>query len=177
MPPALVAGTALAISTASYSTGNERLPEAFIMGDQQLELQATAQRSELWIDVYTCGVYAPEVPEADFTSHDQATAVTFLITTKLLPDAPPDVWQQHFGEVLDAEQSKHLASTFEQLGLYDRLSFHFKPGRGTTVLHDGEPVFRDDGRALMRALMNLLVGDDPASDEVKEQLLDSNTTG
>ena len=149
------------------------LPDALTVGDTELPLIATGIRSKLWVDVYECGVYAGANDLGPGLARDDVTlAVRFRITTDMLPDRPPRAWRDALRGALSEQDYTHLATSFARLEPDDTLKFTFEPGRGTSVFVDDERLFTTDGAVLIRRVLGLLIGDDPASPALKAELLD-----
>ena len=169
--------TALLVSLLTLSSNAEaiELPESITVAGTELPLIASATRRELWVDVYECGIYGvgsePDIELVD----DGPVVVEFRVTTDLLPDDPPAVWRETLKPALSSSAYRALTAGFAELDENEYLEFFYSPAKGTTVFVDGEKLFASNGDELIRAILALLVGPDPASAGLKSELLSAES--
>lgn len=133
---------------------------------------ANAVREALFIDVYACSIFTPDEGQAllvrDFS---EPVTIRFDITTDMLPNAAPAPWQSALDPVLDDAQAAALAEAFRSFGDGDALVFGFVPDTGTLVYANGERLFHSPGNALVRAVTDMLLGTDPVSPALRNELI------
>ncbi|MGR8947449.1 MAG: chalcone isomerase family protein [Gammaproteobacteria bacterium] len=154
-------------------TAADGLRSVIKIAGHEIPLQATATRSKLWVDVYDCGIYAESEVTPDNPAGGAATAVDFVVKTNLLPPRPPAAWQENIREAIKEQHYETLVEHFEGLRPNEHLTFVFVPEEGTSVYVDEAPVFTTADAGLLEAVLQMLVGEAPVSEDVKTQLLDT----
>lgn len=133
---------------------------------------ANGVREALFIDVYACSIFTADDGQAllarDFS---EPVTIRFDITTDMLPDAAPAPWQSALDPVLDETQAAALARAFRSFGDGDALVFGFVPDTGTFVYANRERLFHAPGDALVRAVTDMLLGTDPVSPALRNELI------
>lgn len=161
----------------AFDPGEDRpaLEESIRISDEEVPLLTAGTRKKLWVDVYQCGIYARQ--DKTLTSYDTSAplAITFLVRTDLLPDVPPQQWQASLAESITTNKYEVLADSFAQLDYGEQLMFVHEPGTGTLVKVDGEALFSVKHDDLVETVLRMLVGRDPVSADLKEQLLDKSS--
>lgn len=175
----LIAATAMVLAMMpihpnAANPGNDRLAlsESVTISNQNVPLLTSGTRKELWVDVYRCGIYTRQEKTLTRPHKGAALAIAFLVQTDLLPDAPPRAWRASLAKSITPTQYATLAKSFATLDPGEQLMFVHRPGSGTSVTLDGEELFSVEHDSLIETVLEMLVGRDPVSADLKEQLID-----
>lgn len=91
------------------------------------------------------------------------------------PDRVPKDWRRELVPALNAEQMARLKQVFETIAAGDVILASFAPGPGpgpgSALSLNGRPVISDPGHALIDAMVELWLGPNPVSKDVKQALL------
>ena len=161
----------LNLTEAHASESLFELRESFTVNDQQMPLITSGMRKELWVDVYRCGIYTSQNNTLTSIDTSDPIAVTFLVQTDLLPDTPPKEWREALSKALTPSQFEKLSDSFADLDSGERLTFIHDPRSGTSVRSGGGKIFTVTDIDLIETILDMLIGPDPVSTALKDQLL------
>ena len=91
-----------------------------------------------------------------------------------MPEDLPNLWREPLAEQISAEMLKILQEYYDAVKYGDRVQFAYLPSLGEEVRINDVPVIRDQDRELLPALIDLWLGDDPVSGNLKRLLLNGN---
>lgn len=133
-----------------------------------------AVRRLLWIDLYRVSFYLPDARDTLRRMERPSVAKAFRVEVLFdgeLPDEVPGKWAAKLLPPLAPADQDRLRRAYRALRPGDELLFSFAPGRGTLMEHDGRPVLRTADHALMTGILDLFVGPDAVSPELRAALL------
>ena len=68
---------------------------------------------------------------------------------------------------LDPRDYARVETRYRALSKGDKLTFTYLPTNGTSLLVDGQPLLRQRGSALMRAVLDELLDDSPVAEALR----------
>lgn len=170
----------LAVSIGLASTPAAAAPERIEVSGQTLSRVGQAEREELLIDLYKVTLYLPDrhAGAAHATRMDHVTRDSvpkaFLVEITYdgnVPNEIPESWSEELLPPLPAHKDKVMRQTYEGLKTGDKLLITYRPGEGTSLKLNGETFLSDPGSGLMAGFVDVFLGPDPVSDDVREGLL------
>lgn len=172
-----IMGAAICATTVARAAAIEgiTLPPAITYSGSELELAGCGTREVMFfVEVYVISIYLPEPP---------ADAATIMApgTTKLvrldvvyggsLPDDLPDEWRSHLEDEISAELVETLQGFYTNIQSGDVVTIGYAPDRGTTIRVNGDAVVSRPGNALIDAMLELWIGANLISGNLKRLLL------
>ncbi|MDX1656847.1 MAG: chalcone isomerase family protein [Candidatus Competibacteraceae bacterium] len=145
-----------------------------IVGETQLQLTGQGTREKLFIDLYTVGLYLPRpLSEVEpIRQHDISKAFRVeVVYDGSIPNEVPENWWEELVPVLSAQQEEQLKEFYFQLQPQDTILISYAPGQGTQIKINGETKIIDKGHALMSAYIDIWLGGNPVSEELRNSLL------
>lgn len=169
-----VAGTRFA-DTAQVGAGPSAAP---------LQLNGLGVRSRFFIKAYAIGLYLPEkkLTAADALAVKGAKRLHIVSLMELSAEQFADaliggLQKNHSDGEMAAlqprtEEFKNAILSQKTAAKGARIDIDFLPESGTRLVFDGRPISRDiPGEDFYRALMKIWLGEKPAQDDLKDQLL------
>jgi hypothetical protein len=150
------------------------VPETVTVDGQTLVLNGYGTREALAIDLYTAALYLPRPMSDADEIEDPALAKAFRIEVVYqgaLPDEIPETWREELLPPLNEGQAAALRRAYRTLARGDVITVSYAPGSGTTVALNGEAVLRDPGHGLIAGCLDLWLGPDPVSEDLRARLL------
>ncbi len=177
----LVALISLTNATAQIRVGKAILPYEESRGDVTLKLNGAGMRQLLWIDLYAGGLYlekrnkdAKAILDANETMSIKLNIVSKFITQNKMINAVRDGFQKAtFGntKALDERIQKFIAFFSEAIVKNDIFDLVYIKDVGVKVYKNEKELGIIEGRDFKYALFKIWLGDEPASDAVKEGML------
>ena len=153
------------------------------LGNQTLILHGIGLREKYWLDIYVAGLYLPaSFSEKNSSSTEIISAdVPKSIHTEFIF---PNVSKEKMIETLEEniqnnpkispqtqEKMKRCQSWMEDYTSGDKIIFDYMPNKGTTITVKGTVKGTIEGTDFMKALFEIYIGPNPASEQLKEGLL------
>lgn len=148
--------------------------KAAASGDGELVLAGTGTREVFWIDTYTLALYLPRDMVSPAAIMDPGVAKDVRIYPVYggdIPDDMPEAWEEELGAVLSERTMARLRDVYSRMSTGDEVIVRYRPGEGTSLSINGAPMEQIDSHAPMRAMLEMWIGPDPISQDLKEALL------
>lgn len=178
MRPWHVALVAILLAFAAAPPATAMAPLTIEVGGSELVLCGEGTRSKYLMDLYRVAMYLPR--QSSDLSYIRRPDIAKAFRVDVLfdgpvPDEMPDDWRTELVPVLSSGQMQQMSQTFERLKPGDVILVTFNPGQGpehgTRLALNGRTVITDPGPGVIDALIDLWLGPQPVSDEVKQALL------
>ena len=150
------------------------VPQTMTIGGRELVLNGYGTRTSYTYDLYTVALYLPQPMTSAERIDDPSIAKAFRVEAVYegsMPDEVPEAWRSELLPPLSQQQVATLKDAFDTLESSDIVGVTFVPGSGTTVQLNDEVVLYDPGHDLMAAAIDLWLGPDPVSADIRSQLL------
>lgn len=144
------------------------------VGSVALVLAGEATREKVFFDLYRVAMYLPRRSRDVSYIRNAETAKAFRVEVLYggpAPDEVPEDWRRELVPVLTAQQMARLNGAFQSLQEGDVILATFAPGAGSTISLNGRTLVSDTGNQLIEALIDLWLGRDPVSEDIKAALL------
>jgi hypothetical protein len=169
---ALLALLGLLATTAQSDNG--QVPKQLTVGEHTLILNGQGKREMLFIDLYSVALYLPQ-PMADVqairdSGIPKAFRLQFLYGGEK-PDQIPASWREELLPALSPAQTQQLRDIYARLHQGDVLRVVYAPPSGTQLLVNEQPALSDRGHGLMSAFIDLFLGANPVSEDLRSALL------
>lgn len=131
-------------------------------------------RDILLIDLYRAALYLPHRTSDMRYIHDPRVPKAFrlqIVYSGDKPDQLPRAWREKLLPVLQGSQVERLRHAYAVCQPGDLISIHYIPAVGTRVWWRDRLLIAQDGHELMRAFLDLWLGDSPVSDTLRYALL------
>lgn len=151
------------------------MPPTLTVGDVQLVLNGAGFRETWWTKVYEAALYLPQRTADLAFIRDPATPkairirVTYAEGTK--DQDVPDSWYEEIRPEVSAEQMDQLEAAYARLQHNDTILIAYRPQGGSTVWKNEQEILTEPGHGLVEGLLNLWLGSEPVSDNLKRALL------
>ena len=151
------------------------LPPTETVQGRQLQLASCAAREELWMDLYALSLYLP--PGAPINAariRDDGTAKLLRLDVTYdgrVPNGLPEDWARRLRDEVSREFMRTLRNQYDGLRGGDTVRISYVPGQGTTLAVNGRAVATRPGSELMDSMLELWIGCDPVSGNMKRLLL------
>ncbi|MDF1672070.1 MAG: chalcone isomerase family protein [Vicingaceae bacterium] len=162
--------------------GDVTIPKKMMVGKTVLQLNGAGVREKMWIDLYVCGLFvktkttnAQNIIDSKEHCAIKIQIVSSLITSKKMSDAVEDGFKNSLGKPtkemrvkIDKFKSFFAESEIEDGDIYDII---YIPSKGVVVFKNGkiQPII--EGYEFKKALFAIWLGDKPADDDLKDDLL------
>ncbi len=150
------------------------LPPTETVQGTQLQLAGCAVREELWMNLYAISLYLPHgAAGAARMTDDQTPRMIRLDVTYdgQVPNGLPSEWKERLQQRVSQEFIQTLQNQYNDLRGGDTVRVSYVPGSGTTLSVNGNTVVTRPGNGLMNAMMQVWIGPDPISGNIKRHLL------
>lgn len=170
------------LSNAQKTVGGVKIPEKLKAGKTTLVLNGAGVREKMWLDLYACGLYIPkkstnanEIIESKEPCAIKIHIVSALISSKKMNAAVEEGFEKSTSgntaklrDRIDAFKAIFSKEEIEKNDIYDIV---YVPGKGTIIFKNGkiQPIIK--GLDFKKALFAIWLGDEPADDDLKEELL------
>ena len=150
------------------------LPDSLNIANNELVLSGCGIREVLWTDVYMVALYMP-VPTRDARPiFDRALAKAVrveIIYDGDVPEEMPTEWRRYLRQELSRDVFRAFRNLYSELEQGDVLLAGFTPGAGTAVTVNNETVATSPDSNIVDALLELWIGHDPVSKNLRRLLL------
>ena len=167
---------------AQKKVGGVEIPEKLKAGKTTLVLNGAGVREKMWIDLYACGLYiekkttnAQEIIDSKEPCAIKIHIVSKLISSEKMNNAVEEGFEKSTGgniaelrKRIDAFKAIFAKEEIQKNDIYDIV---YVPGKGTLIFKNGkiQPVIK--GYDFKQALFAIWLGNEPADDDLKEELL------
>lgn len=170
LAPGLLALGLLAAGPPALAAAEQRVAAA----GRPLVQAGEAVRRLLWVELYRVELYLPsaqrDVRLAERADLPKAFRIEVLFDGEL-PEEIPDDWAAHLLPPLEEADRDRLRRAYGALSHGDELLFSYAPGRGTAMEVNGRRTLETDDHRLMAGIVELFVGPEATSEEVRRALL------
>lgn len=153
------------------------LSDGFTRSGAQFALAGCGLREFLFNDIYLLGLYLPK-DNPDFSRiHDGEVSKVFRLEVLYegnFPEDLPGIWREPLAEQVSSELLQILQENYDRVNSGDTVEFAYLAGQGEEIRINDELVIQEPGRELIPALLELWLGDDPVSGNLKRLLLNNN---
>ncbi|MHA7057091.1 chalcone isomerase family protein [Aquimarina sp. M1] len=177
----IVALISLATATAQIRVGKAVLPYEENFGETDLKLNGAGMREMLWIDLYAGGLYLQEkskdpraILDADETMAIKLNIVSGFVTQKKMIKAVQDGFvKATFGNIKPLEEriNKFIMFFNEPIVKNDIFDIVYIKDKGVKAFKNGKELGVIEGRDFKYALFKIWLGDEPASEGIKNGML------
>ncbi len=177
----LVALISLSTATAQIRVGKAILPYEENFGDTALKLNGAGMREMLWIDLYAGGLYLQNknkdpkaILDANETMAIKLNIVSSLVTQNKMIKAVQDGFNKAtFGNTtaLDKRIKKFINFFSEPIVKNDIFDIVYIKDEGVKAFKNGKELGLIEGRDFKYALFKIWLGDEPASEGIKNGML------
>jgi hypothetical protein len=156
------------------------------LGDQTLMLHGIGLREKYWLDIYVAGLYLPTSfleRKASATEIISANVPKSIHTEFIFPNVSKEKMVETLEENIQnnpnitpqtQEKMKQCQSWMEDYTSGDQIIFDYIPTKGTTITVKGTTKGTIEGTDFMRALFEIYIGPNPASEQLKQGLLNQH---
>jgi len=170
---------ALASHLSAATLAGVSLPDAVAVGGADLTLNGIGLREKYYLDIYVAGLYVPSrTPDA--TSIIESDVPKRIVLQFVYPEIPRERLIASFDE--DFGKMKELAAlqgSVDQLKSWmpakvvagDQLTYDYVPGKGMSMLYNGQTLGTIPGSAFMKVICTIYLGPNPPTAALKKGLL------
>lgn len=173
----VVASTA----TAQMKVGDAVLPSTATFHGETISLNGAGVREKLWIDLYAAGLYLNEkssdanmILNAEKPMAIKLHIVSKLISSEKMVDAVTDGFEKSTnGNTAPIQKEIDTMLDFfkEDIKKNDVFDLVYLPSKGVIAYKNGEEKGIVEGKEFKKALFGIWLSNNPADDDLKENLL------
>jgi hypothetical protein len=177
----VVAFVSLTTATAQIRIGKAVLPYEESFGDADLKLNGAGMREMLWIDLYAGGLYLQKkskdpraILDANETMSIKLNIVSGFVTQKKMIKAVQDGFKKAtFGNTTALDERINMFIKFfnEPIVKNDIFDIVYLKDKGVKAFKNGKELGLIEGRDFKYALFKIWLGDEPASEGIKNGML------
>lgn len=166
---------------ADMNIGGVNIPSTKTFAGRSLSLNGAGTREKFWMDMYVGALYvtkktkdAQSIINADESIAMELTIVSSLITSDKMSDAVEEGFEKSANGNISSLRSRidQFKSFFkEKIKKGDVFSMIYEPGKGITVLKNGNKAGVISGLDFKKGLFGIWLGEDPADSDLKKGLL------
>lgn len=165
-----------AVVAAEVTVGGARFPEGMEVDGHPLVLHGYGVRETWWINMYAIGLYlAKRSSDIAYIKEDDVTKAirVEVVYGGSVPQAVPENWQDELYPKLSEEATARFKAAYATLKHGDVVLITYAPGQGTHVRLNDQLLLSQSGPGLMSACLDLWIGVQPVSQELRRLLLNS----
>lgn len=145
-----------------------------------LDLLACGIRTKLWfVDLYAVSLYGPStasesgalLPEQFLDGQTSKSARIDIVYDGDIPGDIPAAWRDYLLERLDPDTIAALARVLADVGRGDVVEIDYAEATGSTLKYNDRLVHETKNQDLIRAMVQLWIGDDPVSKRLSDELI------
>jgi len=146
-----------------------------------LLLNGVGIRKKFFFKVYVASLYLPQkrTTTSNILKQDEGRQIILnFIYSKVPKKKIVGAWNQGFNDNLSNQQKQTLATKIKQFNQMfgdllagNKVILDYQPNIGTQVTINGQKKGLISGKAFSDALLKIWIGQDPASDDLKDGLL------
>jgi hypothetical protein len=158
------------------------MPAKIKSGETVLTLNGIGIREKLWIDLYVAGLYlkaetkdAKKIINADEKMLLKLHIVSGLISSEKMSNAVEEGFEKSTNGKTESLRTK--IDAFKAVFMKDEIKkevvfdIYYIPGKGTVIYTDSKIQATIKGLDFKKALFGIWLGEEPADDDLKEDLL------
>lgn len=170
--PLTLALLAAAPSAAAEFDGTP-LPDRLNVHGHELVLTSCAMREAMWTDLYLAALYLPpETVPRQAAQPDLPKAFRIEVVYEgNVPEEAPEGWREAVRRKLDHEMQQVIRDAYEGAETGDVITIGYAPGEGTTITVNGESVLRQAGHEGVSSILQMWMGDQAVSRNMRRLLL------
>ena len=153
------------------------LPDHVNAVDRTFYLTSCGMREVLWYDLYLISLYTEDASNELAKYRDTATPKAIRLEIRYEGDVPnslPSEWRGHLREEISREMFTVLQDLFQDVETNDIVVIAYAPKDGNTLYLNGErQAFKPNGD-LIHALLDLWLGKEPVSKNLRRLLLSAS---
>jgi hypothetical protein len=160
------------------------IPDTFMAGDQSLILNGAGTRTKFFIDAYIGSLYLVEKSKdgLSIVNSDKPMAINLHITSSMVTSEKMETafregFEESTGgkmEAISSEIEQIINAFKEPIQENDKFQMVYIPGIGVQVNKNGAQKTVVPGLAFKKALFGIWLGNEPADDDLKEDMLDED---
>ena len=150
------------------------LPASLMVDRAELALASCGMREVMWTDVYAIAFYLPDGMQPESAMWDRAVAKTIrfdIVYDGEVPEDVPTEWRENLREVLSNDAYKMFRDAYADLNQGDVIAVSYTPDSRTKVTVNDELILDRPGHDLVEAMLEICIGSDPVSGNLKRLLL------
>ena len=157
------------------------MPEYLEVAKSKLILNGAGVRSKFFMDLYVGGLYLQsksnnpkEIIEGDVPMAIRLHIISSLINSKKMENGTRKGFENATKgntEPIKSQIEEFISVFKEKLEKNDFFELIYLPGKGLEVFKNGEFKCRIEGSAFKQALFGIWLGDKPAQESLKEEML------
>jgi len=178
----LFLGSLMFQAQAQITIGDVTMPKKVKVGTSVLTLKGAGVREKFWLDLYVAGLYVKSISKdavsiinADEHISIKIHIVSSLITSKKMIDAVNEGFEKSTNKNTAPIQTQIDAfkdAFKDEIKVDDVFDIFYVPNKGTVVIKNGKLAGKmDGGLAFRKALFGIWIGNDPADNGLKDDLL------
>lgn len=167
---------------AQITLSDVTMPKKVKIGASDLTLKGAGIREKLWLDLYVAGLYvtstsktASSIINADEPTSIKIHIVSSLITSKKMITAVNEGFEKSTNKNTDPikkEIDLFKQAFMEDIKTDDVFDIFYVPNKGTFVIKNGKLAGKiGGGIAFKKALFGIWIGENPADEGLKDDLL------
>ena len=182
----LLGWTLFFLSAQATELAGVSLQDQKTLANQTLKLHGAGLREKYWLDIYVAGLYLPSSFSEEKSSASEiisANVPKSIHTEFIFPNVSKEKMVETLEENIQnnpkissdtQEKMKRCQSWMEDYTSGDQIIFDYVPNKGTTITVKGTIKGTIEGTDFMRALFEIYIGPNPASEQLKQGLLNQN---
>lgn len=156
------------------------LPDEVTVGGTTLDLNGMGLRKKMWVKVYVAGLYLPSAtadPATAVGSDGPKRVVMHFLTDKATKKKMDDAWLEGFESNSPAsfaslqDRVNTFTGYFGDMKVGDVIELTMIPGKGTTVVLNGDTKGVIEGDDFSAALLRVWLGNHPPDEDLKKGML------
>lgn len=181
---AIAAGFAALIaktpSAATVKVEGVAFAPTLTAGNGSLSLGGCGAREVMFTSVYVPALYlpCPGMKRTRIFAAETPKAVQLkIVYDGTLPQDIPESWREPLERMAQSEVERAVRNIFEKFQSGDRVTVQYAPDTGTTVDVNGKVIRTTGSGALMLPLLELWIGDQAVSDNLRRLMLSGSCDG
>ena len=177
----LIASLLPSVSVADTTVSGHKIPESIIVGDDELLLNGAGIRHKIFIKVYIGALYLTEpAHKADgvLAMPGSKSMRMYILYKKISARKIRNAWTEGLEDNLSKDRLAKIRPRLERFNALfpdlhkgDVVSMDYQPGKGTTVVYNGEERGSVKGGDFFSDLLQVWIGKAPADAGLKRDVL------
>lgn len=169
------------LASAQTKVGDVTVPATYKVGDNILTLNGAGMREKLWFDLYVGSLFVQQktTSGSEVMNADAPMVVTLDITSSVITrEKMVDAIMEGFEKSTKKNVGPYQKRIDQLLGAFsgdivvgDKFALVYEPGKGVTLLKNGEAKTTVEGLDFKKVLFGIWLGADPVDDDLKEGML------
>ncbi len=177
----LIASLLSPVSTADTTVSGRKIPESITVGSDELLLNGAGVRHKIFIKVYIGALYLTEPThraEEILAMPGSKSMRMFILYKKISAKKIRNAWTEGLEDNLSKERLSAIRPRLERFNALfpdlhkgDVIAMDYQPGKGTTVIYNGEERGSVKGGDFFADLLQVWIGKEPADAKLKKGVL------